>query len=60
MNKILPIVNIGSKSGKFKYILAQLGQKYLIRGDPAVDYHGRIINYPNILFYLIFFFRENI
>ncbi|CAF3832005.1 unnamed protein product [Rotaria magnacalcarata] len=31
MNKILPIVNIGTKSGKFKYILAQLGQKYIVR-----------------------------
>lgn len=42
MNKILPIVNIGAKSGQFKYILAQLGQKYLIRGDPTLDYHGKI------------------
>lgn len=42
MNKILPTVNIGIKSGQFKYILAQLGQKYLIRGDPKADYHGRI------------------
>lgn len=41
MNKILPLVNIGSKSGQFKYILAQMGKKYLVRGDPAVDYHGR-------------------
>ncbi|CAF2578754.1 unnamed protein product [Rotaria sp. Silwood2] len=42
MNKLLPIVNIGTKSGKFKYILAQLGQKYLIRGDPTLDYHEKI------------------
>ena len=41
MSKLLPLVNIGSKSGKFKYVLAQLGQKYLVRGDPAVDHHGR-------------------
>ncbi len=41
MNKVLPLVNIGTKSGKFKYILAQLGQKYLIRADPTVDYHGK-------------------
>lgn len=43
MSKLLPLVNIGAKSGKFKYILAQLGQKYLIRGDPNVDYHGKLI-----------------
>ena len=43
MSKLLPLVNIGTKSGKFKYILAQLGQKYLIRGDPNVDYHGKLI-----------------
>ena len=40
MNKVLPIVNIGMKSGQFKYILAQLGKKYLVRGDPGLDYHG--------------------
>jgi hypothetical protein len=33
-------VDIGSKSGKFKYILVQQGQKYLLRGDPNLDYHG--------------------
>jgi hypothetical protein len=33
-------VDIGSKSGKFKYILVQQGQKYLIRGDPNLDFHG--------------------
>ncbi len=54
MSKILPLVNIGSKSGKFKYILAQLGQKYLIRGDPAVDYHGKTIALTNILVNFIF------
>ncbi|CAF4132585.1 unnamed protein product [Rotaria socialis] len=40
MNKILPIVNIGTKSGKFKYILAQLGQKYILQdeaGGPKND-----------------------
>ncbi|CAF3201427.1 unnamed protein product [Rotaria socialis] len=42
MNKILPIVNIGTKSGKFKYILAQLGQKYIVRGDPKLDFHEKI------------------
>ncbi|UJR28428.1 hypothetical protein I4U23_009668 [Adineta vaga] len=42
MSKLLPLVNIGSKSGKFKYILAQLGQKYMIRGDPNLDYHEKI------------------
>ncbi|CAF0770778.1 unnamed protein product [Adineta steineri] len=42
MSKLLPLVNIGSKSGKFKYILAQLGQKYLVRGDPAVDNHEKL------------------
>ncbi|CAF1041106.1 unnamed protein product [Rotaria sp. Silwood1] len=26
-------VDIGSKSGKFKYILVQQGQKYILRGD---------------------------
>jgi hypothetical protein len=41
MSKLLPIVNIGTKSGSFKYILAQLGKKYLIRGDPTVDRHGK-------------------
>ena len=49
MSKLLPLVNIGSKSGKFKYILAQLGQKYLIRGDSTVDYHGRTIFRKNHL-----------
>ncbi len=59
MSKVLPIVNIGAKSGIFKYILAQLGQKYLIRGDPTLDYHGMTIIYKNSLFYSIFF-RKNI
>jgi hypothetical protein len=50
MSKLLPIVNIGTKSGSFKYILAQLGQKYLIRGDPAVDHHGNTrINFKKSL-----------
>ncbi|CAF1502381.1 unnamed protein product [Didymodactylos carnosus] len=44
MSKILPLVNIGSKSGKFKYILAQFGRKYLIRADPTVDYHDKLLN----------------
>jgi hypothetical protein len=43
MNKILPLVNIGTKSGQFKYIVAQLDKKYLIRGDATLDYHGKII-----------------
>jgi hypothetical protein len=34
-------VDIGSKSGKFKYILVQQGQKTLLRGDPNSEYHGR-------------------
>jgi hypothetical protein len=52
MNKILPLVNIGTKSGNFKYILAQMGKKYLIRGDPAVDYHGKTkIDLKDSLFY---------
>ncbi len=51
MSKLLPLVNIGTKSGKFKYILAQLGQKYLIRGDPTVDHHGKTIIYKNLLFH---------
>ena len=59
MSKLLPLVNIGSKSGQFKYILAQLGQKYFIRGDPAVDYHGKTMISINILFDLLFL-RENI
>ncbi|CAF1087675.1 unnamed protein product [Adineta ricciae] len=42
MSKLLPLVNIGSKSGRFKYILAQLGQKYLVRGDSTLDYHEKI------------------
>ena len=41
MNKVLPLVNIGAKSGKFKFVLAQLGKKYLIRADPTADYHGK-------------------
>ncbi|CAF1087692.1 unnamed protein product [Adineta ricciae] len=36
------IVDIGSKSGKFKYILVQQGQKHLIRGDPNLEYHDKI------------------
>ena len=36
-------VDIGSKSGKFKYILVQQGDKTLLRGDPNLDYHGRKI-----------------
>lgn len=38
-------VNIGSKSGKFKYILVQQGQKHLIRGDPNLEYHGRWVRF---------------
>lgn len=34
------IVDIGSKSGKFKYILVQQGDKYIIRGDSSLEYHG--------------------
>ncbi len=33
-------VDIGSKSGKFKYILVQQGQKIILRGDPNLEYHG--------------------
>ncbi|UJR28429.1 hypothetical protein I4U23_009669 [Adineta vaga] len=35
-------VDIGSKSGKFKYILVQQGQKHLLRGDPNLEYHDKI------------------
>jgi len=49
MSKLLPIVNIGTKSGSFKYILAQLGKKYLIRGDPTVDRHGKTIDFQKFL-----------
>jgi hypothetical protein len=38
-------VDIGSKSGKFKYILVQQGQQTLLRGDPNLDYHGREISF---------------
>lgn len=34
-------VDIGSKSGKFKYILVQQGDKTLLRGDPNFEYHGK-------------------
>lgn len=34
-------VDIGSKSGKFKYILIQQGQKTFVRGDSNLEYHGR-------------------
>jgi len=34
-------VDIGSKSGKFKYILVQQGQKLFVRGDASLEYHGR-------------------
>ena len=34
-------VDIGSTSGKFKYILVQQGQKTLLRGDPNLEFHGR-------------------
>ncbi|CAF4132594.1 unnamed protein product [Rotaria socialis] len=37
------IVDIGSTPGKFKYILVQQGEKYIIRGDPNLEYHGIII-----------------
>lgn len=47
MNKILPIVNIGAKSGQFKYILAQFGKNYLVRADPTLNYHG----FPFIFFF---------
>ena len=33
-------VDIGSKSGKFKYILVKYEQRYLIRGDPNLEYHS--------------------
>ncbi len=59
MSKLLPIVNIGAQSGKFKYILAQLGKKYLIRADPTADYHGKTRIHRNLLFDLLFF-RKNI
>ncbi len=36
----LQTVDIGSKSGKFKYILVQQGQQTILRGDPNLDYHG--------------------
>ena len=55
MSKLLPIINIGTKSGKFKYILAQLGQKYLIRADPTVDYHGKIKFKKKISYFICFF-----
>lgn len=48
MSKVLPLVNIGTKSGVFKYIIAQLGQKYLIRADPTADYHGKRRIYRNL------------
>ncbi|CAF3508238.1 unnamed protein product [Rotaria sp. Silwood1] len=35
-------VDIGSKSGKFKYILVQQGQKYILRGDSSLEYHDQI------------------
>jgi hypothetical protein len=35
-------VDIGSKSGKFKYILVQQGSKTILRGDPNSDYHDKI------------------
>ncbi|CAF0770762.1 unnamed protein product [Adineta steineri] len=35
-------VDIGSKSGKFKYILVQQGQKHLLRGDPNLEFHDKI------------------
>ncbi len=59
MSKLLPIVNIGAKSGNFKYILAQLGQKYLIRADPTVPNHGKTRTHKNLLFHLLFF-RKNV
>lgn len=46
VDKIFPIkmssqtVDIGSKSGKFKYILVQQGSKTLLRGDSNLEYHG--------------------
>ncbi|CAF3201412.1 unnamed protein product [Rotaria socialis] len=36
------IVDIGSTPGKFKYILVQQGEKYIIRGDPNLEYHDQI------------------
>ena len=36
-----PTVEIGSKSGKFKYILVQQGTNHLVRGDSSLEYHGR-------------------
>ena len=39
----LPTINIGSKSGKFKYILVQLKDKFILRGDPNFDYHSRLV-----------------
>jgi hypothetical protein len=36
----LKTVDIGSKSGKFKYILVQQGDKTLLRGDNQLEYHG--------------------
>ena len=60
MSKLLPLVNIGSKSGRFKYILAQLGQKYLVRGDSTLDYHGKITNFTIVIFDTRLSFRKNI
>lgn len=60
MSKLLPLVNIGAKSGKFKYILAQLGQKYLIRADPTVDYHGKRILVKTHLHLSILSLRKNL
>ncbi|CAF0769084.1 unnamed protein product [Rotaria sordida] len=37
-------VDIGSKSGKFKYILVQQGQKYILRGDSSLEYHDQIFD----------------
>ena len=50
-------VDIGSTSGKFKYILVQQGQKYILRGDPNLDYHGKKCHFICIKFSLFFFHR---
>jgi hypothetical protein len=48
-----PTVDIGSQSGKFKYILVQQGQRTILRGDPNLDYHGTKMN-PVCFIQLIF------
>jgi len=52
----LQTVDIGSKSGKFKYILVQQGQKIILRGDPNLEYHGTKKNKDYFLVNTIFIF----